>query len=103
MAGGGIPEQAGGFGYLLPLEQRNESALAAAIGQVLQQYDEYSQAGESMSRQARERFSIPAMIRGHLELYQRVATSGQTPRRQRGIRAAASPLVRITLRRLCQA
>jgi glycosyltransferase involved in cell wall biosynthesis len=96
-ARGGIPEQAGGFGFLL--DRRSDRDLAAALRHVLENYASFARTGEAMSLRARERFGISRMIQRHLEVYGRVAHSAAPPRRHRRPLAALNTLVRYSLRR----
>ena len=93
---GGIPEQANGFGLLL--EKRGAVEMANAIQHVLREYDSFARAGQAMSSQARERFSIAAMVERHLELYQQLASSTASPRRSAARYAALNAMVRYALR-----
>ena len=92
---GGTPEQANGFGLLL--EKCGAPELASAIQHVLRDYDSFARAGEAMSIQARKRFGIANMIERHLELYQRVAASTASPRRNSARHAVLNALVRYAL------
>ena len=96
-ATGGIPEQAAGFGMLL--KQRTAQSIAAGIQHVFEHYDEFECAGPAMSASARERFSIPAMVRRHVSLYRRLAGYTSTPRRQAGRHAVGNAMARLLLRR----
>jgi glycosyltransferase involved in cell wall biosynthesis len=74
---GGIPEQAGGFGFLVT--RRTVDRWAGDIAYVLDRYASFAEASERMSNYARRTFSIDAMVSAHLDLYQ--ALAGQPVRR----------------------
>jgi glycosyltransferase involved in cell wall biosynthesis len=96
---GGVPEQAGGFGFLL--QKRSVPDVAAAISEVLDRYADFAAASERMSKYATRTFSISSMVKRHLEMYQSVA--GTPPRRKtlvlRGLRGFARAAVRRSGRR----
>jgi hypothetical protein len=48
---------------------QNTEALADAVGDVVERYGEFKSRGKAMSEYARQRFSIPAMVASHVELY----------------------------------
>jgi glycosyltransferase involved in cell wall biosynthesis len=75
---GGIRDQLGGYGLVVP--PRDANALARAIGYVLSRYDEFKAGGEAMSQYAARRFSIPAMVESHLELYRSLLGRGRSRR-----------------------
>ncbi len=83
---GGVPEQAGGFGYLLA--QRTEEHLAEAIGSVLDRYAKFRGASESMSRYAQTTFSLSSMLNSHLELYRTLPSIARRRSGNRLVRAA---------------
>ena len=64
---GGVREQLAGHGLLV--RPGNSAELAAAIGNVLEHYEQFAAHGEEMSRSARRRFSVDVMLDRHLELY----------------------------------
>lgn len=79
VAVGGIREQAAGFGHLL--EERSVESIAAGIAHVIGNYSQFVEAAPRMHEHARNTYSIPAMVRGHLDLY--VGMAGRHPRRLR--------------------
>ena len=75
---GGVREQAAGFGYLL--QSRTTDSLALAINTVLDRYPEFAKTADAMSAHARSTFSIEAMVKKHLHLYERIAARGPARR-----------------------
>jgi glycosyltransferase involved in cell wall biosynthesis len=75
---GGVREQLGGFGVLVPA--RDQQALAAALTNISQRYDSFRAQGPAMSKHAERQSSISAMIGSHLELYSRLIAIGHTRR-----------------------
>jgi glycosyltransferase involved in cell wall biosynthesis len=75
---GGIPEQAGGFGYLLP--QRTVQDLADGLTHVFDHYAGYVRKCEAMTAYARSTFSVDAMVDQHLRLYERLTANWKTRR-----------------------
>ena len=69
-SGGGIPDQVGPHGYLV--EPGDADALAAAIGRALAEVERGCIRHADISRYATARFSIEAMVEGHLALYRRL-------------------------------
>lgn len=104
---GGIREQLRGFGLLI--EPRNEGSLTNALNRLSAEYGNFQAQGPAMSEQARHQFSIPAMIRSHLELYSRLIAFGHTchsPLSRWPLGPVGSGLVRLAAsqrRRRCQA
>jgi glycosyltransferase involved in cell wall biosynthesis len=92
---GGIREQAAGFGHLLA--RRTVADLVEGISLVLNNYDEYSNAGERMSQQARGAYSIQSMVDRHIAAYQCVA--GRRPLRHKWRYLPANRLVRAAVTR----
>jgi len=91
---GGIRQQLGGFGKLVP--PNNSEALALAITEVLANYDQFeSQAGE-MSAYAQRTFSVDAMVDQHIDWYRRLAVP-VLRRRNRPFLAPGSSLARFGL------
>jgi glycosyltransferase involved in cell wall biosynthesis len=74
---GGIPDQSAGFGVLF--SERTPEALAHAIRTVLDSYRFFEATGPRMRATAEARFSIPAMIAQHVDLYR--SLQGAAPRR----------------------
>jgi len=74
---GGIPEQSGGFGFLVT--RRTVERLTGDIAYVLDRYPHFAAASPRMSEYARRTFSVSTMITAHLDLYQSLA--GTTARR----------------------
>ncbi len=98
---GGIREQLGGYGIVVPPRQPGE--LAAAIGHMLIHYDEFAAKGEAMSEYARRRFSIDAMVESHLELYRSLLDRKEGPRRrQRFLARPVNVAAQLAVRLLCK-
>jgi glycosyltransferase involved in cell wall biosynthesis len=89
---GGIPEQAGGFGYVLRSGTVDE--LKIALIDVLDRYESFADQAHAMSDYARSTFSIQTMLERHIQLYERVT---QRPPRRNG-RTALDRLVRRAIR-----
>lgn len=87
---GGVREQLGGYGVVVPAGQVRP--LAAAISQVIEHYDQFANQGEAMSREARKRFSIENMVDRHLELYTRLLDQPGARRRHSALRAFRAPM-----------
>lgn len=96
---GGIRDQLGDYGIVVP--PRDAQALAQAIGDVLSNYSEFQERGEAMSRYAAQRFSIPAMVEGHLELY-RAVLEKKAARRNRVSRRPMNMAANLAVRILCK-
>jgi glycosyltransferase involved in cell wall biosynthesis len=64
----GVREQLAGFGVVVP--PGDSELLASGISQVLEGYDDHARRALEMSRNARQRFSIGAMVDGHERLYE---------------------------------
>jgi glycosyltransferase involved in cell wall biosynthesis len=79
---GGIRDQMGGSGIVVAPNRVDE--LANAIRHMLGHYEDFSARAEEMSRYARERFSVDAMIEKHLSLY-RAVVEKKSPRRRSAI------------------
>ena len=79
---GGIPEQLGPHARLVSPGEPAE--LAAAIQAILDTPPDAA-ARSRMRDYARARYSIRAMIEGHLRLYETLARVGASPRRGRGV------------------
>lgn len=73
---GGIAEQLGGDGVVV--EAGDPISLRHGIAGVLENYALATARAEQAARRARDRFTIEAMVRDHLELYRRVLAA---PRR----------------------
>jgi glycosyltransferase involved in cell wall biosynthesis len=63
----GVREQLAGFGMVVP--PGDSGLLASGIRRVLDRYDDYARRAPEMSGNARQRFSIAAMVDGHERLY----------------------------------
>jgi glycosyltransferase involved in cell wall biosynthesis len=84
---GGIVDQVGPHGYLV--EPDDPAALAATISRALADIDQGKIANAEISRYATERFSIAAMVEGHLTLYRRLLEQAKPLERSRvGLQAA---------------
>ena len=97
---GGIRDQLKGYGMVVP--PQDAKALARAIGDVLSHYDEFKERGEAMSRYATQRFSIPSMVEGHLELYRSLLEKKAASRRNRISRRAMNIAANLAVRILCK-
>lgn len=97
---GGIRDQLGGYGIVVPPRQPEE--LAAAIGHVLEHYDEFAEEGESMSQYARRRFSVDTMVENHLELYRSLLDGKGTRRRQSFLARPVNVAAQLAVRLLCK-
>jgi glycosyltransferase involved in cell wall biosynthesis len=64
----GVREQLAGFGTVVP--PGDSEQLARGISRVLADYDDHARHALEMSRNARQRFSIGAMVDGHERLYE---------------------------------
>lgn len=91
---GGVREQAAGFGYLL--QSRTTDSLALAINTVLDRYPEFAKTADAMSAHARSTFSMEAMVKKHLHLYERIAARG--PARRSG-KTLLDTTIRLAVRR----
>jgi glycosyltransferase involved in cell wall biosynthesis len=96
---GGIREQLAGYGLLV--RPGNSAELAAAIGSVLNRYEHFADRGEEMSRSARERFSVDAMIDRHVELYADLLARKGPRRRHAELRTALAAMTKIGVSLLC--
>jgi glycosyltransferase involved in cell wall biosynthesis len=74
---GGIPEQLNGFGTLV--EPNNFALLAEAIRWVTSNYGAALRNAESASESSRARYSVDAMIDGHLALYRALLSRPRRP------------------------
>jgi len=97
---GGIRDQLEGYGMLVP--PRDVEALSRAIGTVLANYDEFKTRGEAMSRYATQRFSIPAMVEGHLELYSSLLKGKMMRRRNQRSKRSMNIAANFGVRLLCK-
>jgi glycosyltransferase involved in cell wall biosynthesis len=96
---GGIRDQVGDYGIVVP--PRDAKALAQAIRDVLSNYGEFQKRGEAMSQYAAQRFSIPAMVESHLELY-RAVLEKKAARRNRVSRRPMNMAANLAVRILCK-
>jgi glycosyltransferase involved in cell wall biosynthesis len=64
---GAVKEQVGSFGRIVA--PRNSSALAAAIGDVLRNYEHFAARSSAASSEAVRRYSVTAMVDAHERLY----------------------------------
>jgi glycosyltransferase involved in cell wall biosynthesis len=64
----GVREQLAGFGMVVP--PGDSELLARGISRALEDYDDHTRRALEMSRNARQRFSIEAMVAGHERLYE---------------------------------
>jgi glycosyltransferase involved in cell wall biosynthesis len=96
---GGVREQLGGFGVVIPPGQVRP--LAAAISRVIEHYDEFANQGEAMSREARKRFSVENMVDRHLKLYTRLIVQPGARRRHSAFRVPMNAAVNLGVSLLC--
>ena len=67
---GAVREQVGSFGRIVA--PRDSSALAAAIGDVLGNYEHFATRSNTASSEAIRRYSVTAMLDAHERLYEEV-------------------------------
>jgi glycosyltransferase involved in cell wall biosynthesis len=77
---GGIPEQVGRWGVLV--ERATSERLACAIREVLDRYDEWDAARETLRADARRRFDPEEMVVRHERLYGELVAARGGPRRR---------------------
>jgi glycosyltransferase involved in cell wall biosynthesis len=65
---GAVKEQVGSFGRIIA--PRDSSALAAAISEVLGNYEHFAARSRAASREAMRRYSVTAMVDAHERLYE---------------------------------
>jgi glycosyltransferase involved in cell wall biosynthesis len=70
---GGVRGQVGRFGVLVP--PCDPLALASAIVEVIEHYEDFVGMAEGESLRVRQRFSVAAMVQAHEELYERLLRS----------------------------
>jgi glycosyltransferase involved in cell wall biosynthesis len=92
----GVREQLAGFGAVVP--PGDSEMLASGINRVLDDYAEHARVSEEMSRTARDKFSIGAMVDGHERLYESLIRGAQQTARSAGRRRPATRLGRVGLR-----
>ena len=97
---GGVREQLGGFGVLVP--PGNAEALAQGITRMLDSYESFAAQGEAMSRSAQERFSIQTMVEKHIELYCTLVERGGPRRRHQMWRVPGNFMTRQGVKWLCR-
>ncbi|NVN53445.1 glycosyltransferase family 4 protein [Mycolicibacterium hippocampi] len=73
---GGIPEQVGNAGVLVP--PGSDIALAAAISRVISNYRSYLDTTHARAREIRREYAVETMIDRHLELYKSLLRSDDT-------------------------
>ncbi|MDQ2833586.1 MAG: glycosyltransferase family 4 protein [Acidobacteriota bacterium] len=88
---GGIPEQLGSFGCMVP--PNSVEAFASALNGILEQYDPWIAQSEPMRAHAIEKYSVAAMVDAHLQLYADVLAA-RTCRRERVLALPATVSVR---------
>lgn len=96
---GGVREQLGGYGLIVRPGQVEE--LAAAISQVLDNYQRFADQGWEMSQHARREFSIDTMVDRHLELYSQLVEQQGPPRRHSLLWKPLSTGLRMGVNLLC--
>lgn len=96
---GGIREQLGGYGVLVP--PGDACALARAISYVFEHYQEFASKGRAMSEYARKRFSIEKMVNQHLELYHELIARKGPRRRDSALLASLNATMRVGVDLLC--
>jgi glycosyltransferase involved in cell wall biosynthesis len=97
---GGIRDQLGGYGMLVP--PRKTEALARAIGDVLAHYDEFKARGAEMSEYAMQRFSIQAMVESHIDLYGSLLKKKTVRRRNLPTKLPMNFAANLAARTLCK-
>ena len=80
---GGIPDQVGSYGILVP--PRSVEKLTEAITTLIRNYDQYERMGQEMSSTIQERFSTERMIREHVSLYGELAEGAKHRERRRDV------------------
>jgi glycosyltransferase involved in cell wall biosynthesis len=80
----GVREQLAGFGMVVP--PGDSRLLARGISRVLEGYDDHARRALEMSKTARERYSIAAMVDGHERLYESLIQAPQRTERAAGRR-----------------
>jgi glycosyltransferase involved in cell wall biosynthesis len=80
----GVREQLAGFGIVVP--PGDSDVLARGISRVLEDYDDHAGRALEMSRNARQRFSIAAMVDGHEHLYESLIRAPEGTERAAGRR-----------------
>jgi glycosyltransferase involved in cell wall biosynthesis len=80
---GGIPEQVGPYGILVP--PHSVEKLTEAITTLIRNYDQYERMGPEMSSTIQERFSTERMIREHVSLYGELAEGAKHRERRRDL------------------
>jgi glycosyltransferase involved in cell wall biosynthesis len=88
----GVREQLSGFGMVVP--PGDSELLASGICRVLEGYEDHARRALEMSRNARQRFSVGAMVDGHERLYESLIrgparTERTAGRRQLGTRTGS--------------
>jgi len=96
---GGVREQLGGYGIVVPPGE--VGALATAIADVLEHYEFFADQGEMMSKYAQTNFSADKMVERHLELYAGLLGASGPRRRQRAFRAPVNAVVNLGVALLC--
>jgi glycosyltransferase involved in cell wall biosynthesis len=72
---GAVKEQVGSYGRIVA--PRDASALAAAIGDVLSNYEHFATRSRTASSEASRRYSVTAMVDAHERLYEEVSRSAR--------------------------
>jgi glycosyltransferase involved in cell wall biosynthesis len=77
---GGIAEQLGGFGVVVPAGSSEQ--LVKGIARVLSNYDDFTARAQAMRKYAIRHFSVQSMIDNHLALYRRLRVAQGVRRRR---------------------
>jgi glycosyltransferase involved in cell wall biosynthesis len=92
----GVREQLAGFGMVVP--PGDSELLARGISRVLEGYDDHARRALEMSRAARQRFSIAAMVDGHERLYESLIRAPARTKRAEGWRRPGTKAGRMLVR-----
>ena len=92
----GVREQLAGFGTVVP--PGDSELLARGISRVLEGYDDHARRALEMSRNARQRFSIGAMVDAHERLYESLIQALRPTERAAGRRRLGTKVGSIFVR-----
>jgi glycosyltransferase involved in cell wall biosynthesis len=97
---GGIRDQLGGFGTVVPPGDVDQ--LAKAIAEVIDHYVRFIDNAEAMSQYARRRFSIDAMVESHLEVYRSLLEQKEPRRHRRVLGRPLNAVAQLAVNMLCK-